>query len=91
MKTYVKPELYFESFELSQHIASCDLKLNNQSHRTCKIVGHEENTGSAFWDLEQELKNSFIDFTACAGNVVGEAEFYCYTNGANFLPKFFQS
>lgn len=29
MKTYVKPELYFESFELSQHIAACDIKLAN--------------------------------------------------------------
>lgn len=23
MKTYVKPELYYENFELSEHIASC--------------------------------------------------------------------
>ncbi len=91
MKTYVKPELYFESFELSQHIAACDLKLNSASHLVCRIVGHENNTGSAFWDLELELTNSFINEDNCAGNVVGEAEFYCYTNGANFLPKFFQS
>ncbi len=28
MKPYVKPELYFESFELAQHIAGCNLTLN---------------------------------------------------------------
>ena len=91
MKTYVKPELYFESFELSQNIAACDLKLNGQSHWLCKIVGHGTDTGGAFGDLERELTGSFINDQACAGNVVGEAEFYCYTNGANFFPKFFQS
>ena len=29
MKPYVKPELYFESFELAQHIAGCNLELMN--------------------------------------------------------------
>ena len=29
MKAYLKPVLYYEWFELSQHIASCHLKLNH--------------------------------------------------------------
>ena len=28
MKAYVKPELFYEHFELSQHVASCTLVLN---------------------------------------------------------------
>lgn len=29
MKPYVKPELFYESFELSQHIAVCGLDMSN--------------------------------------------------------------
>lgn len=39
MKSYVKPELYFESFELSQHIATCDWDMNNhRSSNDCTAV-----------------------------------------------------
>ena len=32
MKPYVKPELYFESFELAQHIAACAWDMKNQNN-----------------------------------------------------------
>ncbi len=39
MKTYVKPEIYFESFELSQNIAACDWELNNNDVSACTSDG----------------------------------------------------
>ena len=29
MKPYIKPELYYENFELSQHIAACAYDMQN--------------------------------------------------------------
>lgn len=77
MKTYVKPELFFESFELSQHIAGCSLQLNVGDAATCNATGWIE-------DLFQEGKGTgvksgwFIDSQICAV----EVEAYCYTNGS---------
>ena len=31
MKNYVKPELFFESYELSQNIAACGWDMKNQN------------------------------------------------------------
>ena len=39
MKQYVKPELYLESFELSQHIAGCSLVLQSAEPETCTAQG----------------------------------------------------
>ena len=85
MKTYVKPELYFESFELSQHIAACDLKLGYNIDN-CAIVEHEGGKGTSFADLEIQMIDSFVSY-ACRF----QAEIYCYTNGANYMPRTFQS
>ena len=40
MKKYVKPELFFESFELSQQIAACqfDLDENTSNNIPCEFV-----------------------------------------------------
>lgn len=35
MKKYVKPELFYEQFELSKHIASCAWKLNQTPEIGC--------------------------------------------------------
>ena len=40
MKKYVKPELIYEHFELSQQIAACQFDLHNQGDETlCKFIG----------------------------------------------------
>ena len=72
MKKYVKPELFYESFELSQHIAGCNLKL--QSTDACSIwntvaEGSIEGVHSDSW---------FVEGGACSVGV----EVYCYTNGS---------
>lgn len=35
MKKYVKPELFYERFELSQHIADCAWELTNADELSC--------------------------------------------------------
>lgn len=79
MKKYVKPELYYEDFELSQHIAMCDLKLSSGDPASCKIV-EDRVTGG-------ELVGGFLDTTACAFSY----ENYCYTNGSGAMGTTFQS
>lgn len=39
MKKYVKPDLFFESFQLDQHIASCALDLEFANTSTCVSSG----------------------------------------------------
>lgn len=35
MKKYVKPEMFYEHFELTQHIADCAWELTNSTKDTC--------------------------------------------------------
>jgi len=69
MKKYVKPVLFYEHFELSQHIADCAWELNNTddcsaSPDSGKLPGAPE--------------NAFASLGAC--DYVPED--YCYTTGA---------
>lgn len=79
MKEYVKPELYYESFELSQHIASCDLKLGLQSVDMCYVVDDRLNNGLA--------NGSFLSAGICTEIL----ENYCYTNGEGSMGTTFTS
>lgn len=72
MKTYVKPELFFESFELSQHIAGCSLKLT-QDVGACNASG---SIGDEY--LDGKRGSWFISRPTCTA----EVEAYCYTNGS---------
>lgn len=73
MKTYVKPELFFESFELAQHIAGCDLTLNSQEVQACTASG-------TIYDvtLDGTSESWFLSKNAACTAAV---EVYCYTNG----------
>lgn len=75
MKPYVKPELYYENFELAQHIAGCAFTSQNEtSPETCIYEGTiGKITGSWF------IKGS----TVCAE--VNPAQDYCYTNGTTTI------
>ena len=71
MKQYVKPELYLESFELSQHIAGCSLVLQSADPNTCTASGTIRN------DYYETI---FLEKTGvCTGGV--EVDAYCCTNG----------
>ena len=82
MKNYVKPELFFESYELSQNIAACGWDMNQGDPVNCVA------TGDTKWG-NPEL-TVFADANAeCKGiNLEG----YCYENSAdNITMKIFQS
>lgn len=73
MKKYVKPELLYERFVLSEQIAACKFDSNN----TNQDVANCEFTGS---DEENAIPNGTY-FTEA--NIMCSAKFdaYCYHNG----------
>ena len=80
MKKYVKPELFFESYELSQNIAACGWDMQNLNQPgACKAKG---DTSYGNPDI--------LVFTE--GNCENVLESYCYENSAdNITIKIVQS
>ena len=85
MKAYVKPQLFFESYELNQNIAACGWDLQQNSKETCK----------AWYD--PNLDNSYPYpgvslFTSSPRCSILESS-YCYMNntGKDDAFKVFQS
>lgn len=85
MNKYVKPELLYENFELTQHIAGgCQLITNS----TLSLVQAGCNASGTLTDAV------FGGMTITNGFVTGDldctqqlpAEMYCYYAGANPLP-----
>ena len=76
MKKYVKPELFYESFELSQQIAACEFDANNlTSTNTCNFVGTSP-LGNPIFILQTEAVCSTPE------------QIYCYhgsTGGSNIF------
>lgn len=66
MKAYVKPELFYERYELSQYVASCDAKWNwTPGGCTISIPG---------------MGNCFSTEEICVGEDRTKLEEYCYMN-----------
>lgn len=60
MKKYVKPELFFENYELSQHIAACDYKMNHEKDDYgCSALGLE---GTSFFTSERSCQSKVDDY-----------------------------
>ncbi len=76
MKKYVKPELFYEQFEVSQHIASCSgEQLDFGSTETCSV--------------KDGPFAGFFCGSHCSTDVTGvEIEDYCYTNGEDGMSLF---
>lgn len=84
MKKYIKPELYFESFTLSQHIADCAWELTNTTKETCTAAPDQK-------FLQGETAVMFTDSTSACMLIPGKNyQDYCYTTG-NDLARVFQS
>lgn len=83
MKNYVKPELFFESYELSQNIAACGWDMQNQGDpANCAAKGDPAwgNPGVTV----------FVEQNAACGGITLEG--YCYENSAdNIGMKIFRS
>lgn len=75
MKKYVKPALYFESFELSQNITVCGFDMNKTEAMLCRAYG----------DPDLGL-DGFILFQTdwCQDPIDGEiGSLICYQNGVD--------
>lgn len=73
MKKYVKPEIYYENFELSQHIADCGWELKSANENTCYA------TGDTDWGYSSDV----FAFITGVNNCAIQPEGYCYTNGSS--------
>ena len=82
MKTYVKPDLYYENFELSQSVASCSV---DGDDITTSANFHNGETCS--YDFGITL---FIDGNTLCEEDYKEFEIYCYQTGGDGL-NFFSS
>lgn len=71
-KSYVKPVLTYESFQLSQSIAACYVKLNQNNPESCQTDGGT----SGFVE-----PGGFLNDQSC----VYILEDYCITNGSGFI------
>ena len=84
MKKYVKPELFFESFELSQSIAACGIDVNLESKEACTPTLDKD-----FWPGEGGTP-LFDQGKGCT-NDISIIEVYCYTYGTSEAGRLFNS
>lgn len=80
MKKYVKPELFYESYELTQQIAACDY----DSHGTMN------DEGCQFTGLNKDFNETMTIFmSGCGSNTITES--YCYHNASSGYYGIFNS
>lgn len=75
MKEYVKPELFYEQFQLSQHVAACGWDMKNSTVEThCTAEGD--------WD---DFSNKGVMFMSDNGqcDIPFDDSTYCYQIGAS--------
>lgn len=77
MKKYVKPELFYESFALSQNIAACGWDLNWSSPNSCMAYSDPDLKG---FDISSGL-GIFATVEACG--MATSVEQYCYMPGTS--------
>ena len=82
MKKYVKPELFFESFELNQQIAACEFDLVQGTFNSS-----QKNDCAYAWDHDPTDIVIFISNKACTTLV----EEYCYQNSTDSFNQPFNS
>lgn len=72
-KKYKKPRIYMESFELSEHIAGCNLELTTADPTICTASGtiSYDGVGDMYSDAW---------FVAANINCATQAQSYCITN-----------
>lgn len=80
MKKYIKPELFYERYELAQHIADCQWEMTQADKTACVAK-----TDMDFWGYEDTL---FVETSTCN---VTNWENYCYQPGTEGDIKVFAS
>ena len=76
MKKYVKPELFYENFELTQQIANCQFILNLGDETECGFTGEHKDWGT-------------ITYFAPENNCDYLPEEYCYHSSTNGVSIFY--
>lgn len=71
MKAYVKPELFYERYELSKHIADCAWELNSADQNSCGFKGDEGKNLVGIVYAQEGICN------------ITNYEAYCYQGGAD--------
>lgn len=84
MKKYVKPELIYERYELSQNIAACAWDVISADQHSCEAVADESIFG---FPLNGNL---FTTKRGCYYDFYDGVEDYCYHAGGEF-SNIFQS
>lgn len=79
MKKYIKPELYYESFEVSQNVATCDWDMNQTDYDICEAVGDPD---FGYVDEKVFTKNN----QDC--NMLDDMQKYCYEKSAGGMVIF---
>lgn len=82
MKAYVKPELFYERYELSQHIANCDIEVKFADHNSC--VGYADD-GLGWNAAVFFVKDNVVD---C---LTDPADAVCYFHSTSGMGNTFQS
>lgn len=85
MKKYVKPDLFYENFELSQHIAACGIDVNMEDINSCSPT-----LDPVFWGGLNDVVFGGEYDKACTLDI-NAIEVYCYTVGTNEAGKVFNS
>ena len=79
MKRYVKPEIYYENFELSTHIAACAWDKGNAGDpNSCYFTS--DGTGGYPSGI-----TAFTNTNVCGDFLVDD---YCYSNGSSGMNIF---
>lgn len=82
MKKYVKPELFYEQFELSTHIAACEIDyVDPNGARTHSNMGACAGYPGTGLGLDPNVP-VFTQDGIC------EMVYYCYTNGVEGVNTF---
>lgn len=82
MKKYIKPELFYEHYELAQHIADCDWEMTSVDKNVCVAYGDE--------DMVFAGERLFVTDDVCS-ITEGTLEEYCYQTGVDGALKVFAS
>lgn len=69
-KTYEKPQIYMERFELAEHIAGCSLEWNSADEGVCNLEGETTEGWVTLFTLGVTTKTCTT-----------RGDSFCYTNG----------
>lgn len=83
MKSYVKPELFYESFEMNQSIAACGIDVNHVDTSVC--------TPSLDPNLWGGLELTVFSAEKSCDLTPDAIDVYCYTAGTSEAGKLFNS